>query len=350
MDIPDALPPNQYVIYALLDPSDEKVYYVGQTRNPQRRLGQHLGARHHKGRKGEWLRRLEQKGQQPRLHILEMVTGERAALEKEQTWIRHFLEQQMPLCNVQAQPVPGPQVFIPLRQETIILWGYPLIVVQLPNGDIAVSLRSLCAMLKVAINRQIKRICNDEVLSKYLLRAILHTARGPQVCAVLTDWAVPLWASGLQIPRLSEEKQVIARLLQQNAGAAIQQAFTQPEGRTSVPEARPAGSASLSLIALLRHPFSVPSEGAAIQATDQHDLKERVTLLEGGAARPVIGVSPQRLAQLYLLANRVRQRYGYSTAKTLEGLVAHVQVEDVYDLPESAWPAILDWFASLLED
>ena len=36
MDIPDCLPPSQYVIYALVDPTDEKVYYVGQTRNPQK--------------------------------------------------------------------------------------------------------------------------------------------------------------------------------------------------------------------------------------------------------------------------------------------------------------------------
>ena len=29
MDIPGTLPPGQYVIYALIDPTDEKVYYVG---------------------------------------------------------------------------------------------------------------------------------------------------------------------------------------------------------------------------------------------------------------------------------------------------------------------------------
>src|SRR5215467_13360783 len=71
MDTPDTLSPGQYAVYALVDPTDEIVYYVGLTRNPKRRLEQHLGARHHKGKKGDWLRRLRLKGQQPLMQILE---------------------------------------------------------------------------------------------------------------------------------------------------------------------------------------------------------------------------------------------------------------------------------------
>ncbi len=78
------LPPDHYVVYALIDPIDEQVYYVGQTRNPQVRLAAHLSARHHEGEKGDWLRLLEQKGQQPLMQILEVVIGQKTALEKEQ--------------------------------------------------------------------------------------------------------------------------------------------------------------------------------------------------------------------------------------------------------------------------
>lgn len=78
------------------------------------------------------------------------------------------------------------------------------------------------------------------------------------------------------------------------------------------------------------------------------DLEERVTVLEGGPARPsLIGFSPQRLAHIYLLAARVRASMGYPIATILAGLAEHFRVADVYDLPESAWPAILDWFESL---
>ena len=75
-----------------------------------------------------------------------------------------------------------------------------------------------------------------------------------------------------------------------------------------------------------------------------------MTALEGGPTRPLVGYSPQRLAQVYLLANRLRQRRGWPIAETLAALAEHFRVADVFDLPEKDWPAIVDWFTSLLED
>jgi hypothetical protein len=98
------LPPDHYIIYALIDPTDEQVYYVGQTCRPQIRLATHLSARDHDGKKGDWIRRLEQRGQQPLMQILEVVIGQKTALKKEQEWIQHFLAQKMPLLNYQWQP------------------------------------------------------------------------------------------------------------------------------------------------------------------------------------------------------------------------------------------------------
>jgi len=124
MDIPSPgqyvtltqLPPGYFAIYALIDPTNEKVHYVGQTRNPQVRLAAHLSDRHYEGEKGDRLRRLEQTGQQPLMQILEVVIGQKTALEKEQEWIEHFLEQEMPLLNYQAQPE-RKQVRRPLRLD-----------------------------------------------------------------------------------------------------------------------------------------------------------------------------------------------------------------------------------------
>jgi hypothetical protein len=53
-------------------------------------------------------------------------------------------------------------------------------------------------------------------------------SRSPQVGYVLTDWAVPLWASGLQTTHLSEEKQVLAALLKQEAAAVIRHGLARP--------------------------------------------------------------------------------------------------------------------------
>lgn len=104
MDIPERLPEGQNAIYALIDPTDHLVYYVGQTRKPRGRLVQHLTMRHYKGTKAVWLRRLEQQGQRPHMQILELVKGAEAALAKEQEWICLFVEKGMPLLNAQAQP------------------------------------------------------------------------------------------------------------------------------------------------------------------------------------------------------------------------------------------------------
>lgn len=193
----------------------------------------------------------------------------------------------------------------------------------------------------------------------------------------MLDWAIPIWAAGLNVSRLPEAKQAAALALQRQVFVAIEHAFadehvsSEPEHITSVPPPPSEAPAPQSVWreghaffdhleaefgGLSREVHEVRQEQQetrshlAAMAQEQQDLKERITLLEGGAARPVIGVSPQRLAHLYLLANRVRQRHGYRIAATLAALVAHVQVEEVYDLPESAWPVILDWFASLLED
>jgi len=38
MDLPDSLPQGLYAVYALIDPTDGLVYYVGQTQTPQQRF------------------------------------------------------------------------------------------------------------------------------------------------------------------------------------------------------------------------------------------------------------------------------------------------------------------------
>lgn len=79
-------------------------------------------------------------------------------------------------------------------------------------------------------------------------------------------------------------------------------------------------------------------------------LEERITALEGGTAHPVIDYSAQRLWQIHLFADQLRQRRGLPIGETLEALAEHFGVVDAFDLPEKDWPAIRDWFTSLLEE
>jgi hypothetical protein len=126
MDIPERLPEGQYAIYALIDPTDGLVYYIGQTQKPQQRFAVHLGMRHHTGEKASWLRRLVEQGQQPHMQLLEVVTGEELALTQEQAWIRHFRKKGMLLFN--ARPGLGPKpsrrrYFSLMQQETVDIGG-----------------------------------------------------------------------------------------------------------------------------------------------------------------------------------------------------------------------------------
>jgi len=226
----DPPPAGQYVIYALVDPTDEKVYYVGQTRNPQRRLEQHMAARHRQSEKGEWLRRLRQKGQQPLMQILETVTDEDVALEKEQEWIRYFLAKKMPLFNAQARPKQGnarphPPVAKVSHVQTIIAGARPVISVQMPDGHPGVTLRSLCAALSLDYSSQYQRVRRTATLREMVQWVTLDTPGGPQAVEVIPAWVIPIWLAGLQVNRLTQEKRNLILAFQRESVAAIERAF-----------------------------------------------------------------------------------------------------------------------------
>lgn len=80
-------------IYALVDPRNEEVRYVGQARNVQRRYAQHCDTNTGGGvLKRLWVRRLISLGLRPRLLVLERVNGQalRDATRHEAKWIAHY--------------------------------------------------------------------------------------------------------------------------------------------------------------------------------------------------------------------------------------------------------------------
>ena len=111
----------------------------------------------------------------------------------------------------------------------------PLQAVQLPNGEVGVILRSLCAFLNIDFFGQQKRIAHSQTLRGALTKATVATRGGPQEMVVLLAWAVPLWATGIQPNRLTAARHAAVLILQQEAVPALYRAFW----HAAAPEAAP---------------------------------------------------------------------------------------------------------------
>jgi hypothetical protein len=85
------LPLNKRVIYALVDPRDGVVRYVGVTNNPQNRFQDHIGRKTRRGprKKALWLESLAKENLKPIFVFLDAVPHE-VAETKEIWWIQHF--------------------------------------------------------------------------------------------------------------------------------------------------------------------------------------------------------------------------------------------------------------------
>lgn len=98
--VPEHLPEGSWAVYALIDPRDETIRYVGVTNKPRRRLSEHSKDRPLHSQKAAWLADLDVAGLVPRMQILEIVgsSGE-SPFAAEQRWIRHLLAEGARLTN-----------------------------------------------------------------------------------------------------------------------------------------------------------------------------------------------------------------------------------------------------------
>ncbi len=84
-------------IYALIDPRDNEVRYIGYSHDPKKRLGVHLAEKAHT-KKNQWIRGLKKAGLKPILKIIdEASSAEIANLEIE--WIARYKSQGAKLLN-----------------------------------------------------------------------------------------------------------------------------------------------------------------------------------------------------------------------------------------------------------
>ncbi len=233
----------------------------------------------------------------------------------------------------------------------------PIIAVRLSDGELSATLRSLCDLLDLNQWGQIQRIRRSASLAKALQEATISTPGGPQQVEVLLNWAISIWAAGLQVSRLSDAKRAAAEVLQQKAFAAIEQAFVQVEPDSAAQPQPPQPSASRTpwqeghaFIDHLQAVDDATRNQLAVLQYNQQSQARRIAALEVGKDSPTTGLPAQRLEYIYQNAHELRKRRGWPIAETLAGLADHFQSEDIYYLLEKEWPAILDWFASLLKD
>jgi hypothetical protein len=105
-----------HIIYKLIDPRDQLPHYVGCTSHqPRLRLQAHLYDETTNPRRVAWIRELQALGLQPIIVEIERVGTEEEALKRERWWIRHLLDQGMPLLNIIGVPVE------PLQKTTFYL-------------------------------------------------------------------------------------------------------------------------------------------------------------------------------------------------------------------------------------
>jgi excisionase family DNA binding protein len=99
-----------YQIYALIDPRDNSVRYVGFSRDAQLRLREHLNGGGGNGQERRWIHRLLNSGLSPILQVLETIEASDDALtvacERELYWIHEMSRLGHPLLNVSGLSQP----------------------------------------------------------------------------------------------------------------------------------------------------------------------------------------------------------------------------------------------------
>lgn len=243
-----------------------------------------------------------------------------------------------------------------VKQVPLIEHVPPIEAVKLPDKSLGASMKSLCAPLEVARVGQTARIKRTPALARALVLVTIATPGGPQLIDVLLSWAIPIWLSGLQVTRLSPEKQERARIMQERAIAAIEAAFASTEIDQTPEQPR-------AQVLVQGDAFSLIQEGmltiiagmsqlqtgiASLQQTHATILA-RLAALEGMPRQySGTGLPPEKVAHLVVLVRALRAKKGVDVDETLERLASQFGVRHFSDIPAAAWPDVLTWLNALL--
>lgn len=91
---------DEHVIYALVDPRDMAIRYIGMSKDVLTRFKRHLACNDANAEKIQWLQELEEEGLTPYCMILSLVKGEKLAKIRESDWIKFYRHQGASLTNI----------------------------------------------------------------------------------------------------------------------------------------------------------------------------------------------------------------------------------------------------------
>lgn len=216
------------------------------------------------------------------------------------------------------------QAIIPIAQADVVIAGYPMIAVLLPDGQSGAILTNLCAALNLKVSTQAHLIRNNPALSEALVLVALESPGGTQITNVLLEWAIALWAAGLQQGRRPPAYRELLLAIQREAGRTIAHQFAKQA--TSSAQAfppPPTQAAAPQSVWQEGHLFLDHLQGAveglgleqqnvynhlAVMQYDLHKQGRRIVALEAGHASPAGGLSDAQLGTS--IAARIRPMSG----------------------------------------
>jgi len=275
------------------------------------------------------------------------------------------------------------EVIIPVEQDTVMLFGLPIIAARLPDGRIAEVLDSLCAALSLQTHSQARRIRADDMIGDQLLPARIVTDGGAQEMSVLTAWALPTWLHGIRAKMAAEEKRPAILAFKREAADVLYRHFAQPRlkaietpaplvpAEPIVKPERPTDDAAAITWAEYHRQMSVWYEWRADldqwrrEATDQlvdhgHQIEELHSRMESNEELSRVladalshfgpeTLSAERQQSVQAMVNRLHDLAGFSHATIYNELRSAFHVGTYKDIPEMRWQEVVEWFQQRID-
>ncbi|HEY7126721.1 MAG TPA: phage antirepressor N-terminal domain-containing protein [Ktedonobacterales bacterium] len=113
----------------------------------------------------------------------------------------------------------------PVKQSTVVIAGFEIIVVLLSDGRVAAAFRMFCDMLGLAYTSQARKIQTHRTIGDSLILAYIETDGGKQEANVIIAEAIPIWLAGIYPNKVAPEAREILRICQLDAVRTIRQKF-----------------------------------------------------------------------------------------------------------------------------
>ena len=140
-------------IYALRDPRDGQVYYVGKSNVPRRRFEQHLEDKDTNPQKAAWIDSLMAIGLKPEMSILDAVPKSEWR-QAERTWIAQGIAEGWPLTNISSggtggdnEPAPYVSPYPAIIERYLMPQERPLFAALPEDKQFAVCRNAAMAMM-----------------------------------------------------------------------------------------------------------------------------------------------------------------------------------------------------------